>query len=227
MQDGLVGKYRALVIEVVGLYKQQLELVEQSDNVVFKDALRKIVVGLEGLAATDVSRSVAVSNLPRARALPATRHLTSLQNLPISKNVSPIVNLLIEMQDDLLWRQNPNYNDDLLGKGYMDNYCHNQIVGQQGFYQHPDILLGIYVQGNDLYYPDHNHPAKEVYTVLSGRSNWRQSFEIDGGEWQERQSGDFIFHDSLEHHAMHTNLGEPLIALYAWYGDINTDAALS
>ena len=222
MDNVLAGKYKAIVSEVIVLYRKQLEYLDKSKDAVFYDTLQKIVIRLEGLV------SGSQSEVPEARALPATRHLSSLQNLPISKNVSPIVDLLIDMQNDLRWRQNPNYNDNLLGKGYMDNYCHSQLVGQEAFYQHPDILLGFYLQGDGLYYPDHNHPAQEVYTVLSGRAKWRQSSEVSGGVWQEKQSGDFIFHDSLEYHAMHTDIErEPLIALYAWYGDINTDAALS
>jgi len=221
MQDGLAEKYRALVVEIVGLYKQQLEWLEQSEDAVFYEALQKIVFGLEELVARDTLRDV-----PEARALPATRHLSSLQNLPISKNVSPIVDAIIAMQNDIYWQQNPNYNDDLLGKGYMDNYCHCQLVGQKGFYQHPDILLGFYIQGSGLYYPDHNHPAKEVYTVLSGRAKWRQSFELNHGEWKEKPSGEFIFHESHEYHAMSCD-AEPLIAMYAWHGDIDTDAMLS
>lgn len=223
MNNVLAGKYKAIVSEVIVLYKQVLDRVGNTKDTVFSDTLQKVVFELEGLVATDRGRS-----LPEARALPATRHLSSLQTLPIAKNVNPIVSLLIDMKDQLYWRQNPNYNDDLLGKGYMDNYCHAQIIGEYGIYQHPDILLGFYIQGDGLYYPDHNHPAKEIYTVLSGRSTWRQSFELGRGEWQEKQSGDFIFHDSLEIHAMHTNIdAQPLIALYAWYGDIHIDAALS
>ena len=57
------------------------------------------------------------------------------------------------------------------------------------------------------------------YVVLSGDSLWRHGDE----GFQARPGGSYVFHPSQQHHAMQT-LEEPLLALWAWTGDIVTDA---
>ena len=81
-------------------------------------------------------------------------------------------------------------------------------------------LVSIYPATPLLLRRAHHHPAAEAYVVLSGKEClWRQS----RSPFQARRPGDFIYHCENEVHAMRT-AREPLLALWAWTGDITTNA---
>jgi mannose-6-phosphate isomerase-like protein (cupin superfamily) len=80
------------------------------------------------------------------------------------------------------------------------------------------IRVGFTFMAPGVLYPSHAHPAVELYVVLSGRALWTQS-----GRSAWRDPGALIVHASEEHHAMQT-VDAPLLALYAWRGDIDAPA---
>jgi hypothetical protein len=61
-------------------------------------------------------------------------------------------------------------------------------------------------------------PAVELYLVLGGTAEWQRGDE----PWRRRPPGAFILHPSRIGHAMRT-LEEPLLALYAWHGVLESD----
>ena len=58
-----------------------------------------------------------------------------------------------------------------------------------------------------------------MYVLLSGESMWQRGDE----EWQIRRPGDYIYHSPHQLHCMRS-LDEPLLAMWAWAGEITTDA---
>ncbi len=84
------------------------------------------------------------------------------------------------------------------------------------------FALYLVCQGADLVYPEHHHPAVEVYGIVSGTGNWMR-----GGEGQRlRQPGSVFVHQSSMGHATTTN-AEPTISWAAWLDDVTTPAAFS
>ena len=84
----------------------------------------------------------------------------------------------------LQWRQNPNY----VGADFLDGYAYCELVGPRGHLQHADVALGLLLLGPRVTYPEHAHPAAEIYGVVAGRAEWLQGDRI----WRRRTPGELI-----------------------------------
>jgi hypothetical protein len=114
---------------------------------------------------------------------------------------------LTVLQGALHWRQNSSYTDIAFLRGYA--YC--ELLGPTGHWHTDRIALGLLLLGPGLTYPEHLHPATEIYVVLSGHAQWRQG----NRPWRQRRPESVIEHASMEPHAMRTG-AEPLLAAYLW-----------
>ncbi|TPG86745.1 cupin domain-containing protein [Pseudomonas caspiana] len=82
------------------------------------------------------------------------------------------------------------------------------------------ISFGLMLLGPGTHYPLHSHPADEIYYAVTGPSSWRTGDDT----WSSRKAGEIIHHPSWTPHA--TLAGDrPLVLLYVWQGDLETDAA--
>lgn len=152
--------------------------------------------------------------------LPACRHWPAA--LALGNSMSAAVAEALTPFDDLFhWLQNPNYSDAIMGTGYMDNYAYANLVGGHSLLGGEAYALGVLLLGPGLTYPPHSHPAEEIYYVVGGRAEW---FSGDG-PWTEQPPGSLIHHPSGISHATRTG-AEPLLALYFWWGNIETYATL-
>lgn len=114
--------------------------------------------------------------------------------------------------------------DDVEGgpelKTFKPHYACTVLAGPEGFrrYQAPfvceETFIALTVQHPNSRYPSHSHFAREIYHVVAGQSEWMR-----GTQWTSRDSGDWIFHESHQHHAMNTN-AEPLLAMVSWIDGI-------
>lgn len=150
------------------------------------------------------------------------RVLAAVQHLPMALDragpiAQPICEILLRLQHLLHWSQNPNYTDQDFLRGYA--YC--ELVGPHGHIQHGELALGLLLLQPRITYPEHAHPAKETYLVLSGHAQWKQG----DGRWRARGPGDLITHASAESHAMRTKT-EPLLAAYLWQDHLDVGAHL-
>ena len=93
-----------------------------------------------------------------------------------------------------------------------------ELVGPNAPLRAADIRVGFTFMAPAVFYPLHDHPAVELYIVLSGRAQWTR---LAATTWQD--PGAAILHASLEPHAMET-AAEPLLALYLWSGEIAAPA---
>jgi len=121
----------------------------------------------------------------------------------------------------LAWTQNPNYSDAKLGQGYMAGYAYCDFVGPRGLMDREGVAMGVLLLGPRRLYPDHNHPAAEIYHVLSGTADWSR----DGGAFAARPPGSAIHHPPWTRHAMRIG-DETLFALYGWVGEVAVAADL-
>jgi quercetin dioxygenase-like cupin family protein len=148
---------------------------------------------------------------PDARRLPACRFLPEAVAETMLHDAS-LAAALAMVEDELSWRQNVNYSDAAMGQpGYMAAYAYAEIVGPNGPLQGDDFLLGLMILGPGLHYPDHAHPAPELYAVLSGDSAWSRA----GGPFEDRPPGSVVWHGPGVVHATRTGV-RPLLALYIW-----------
>jgi quercetin dioxygenase-like cupin family protein len=114
------------------------------------------------------------------------------------------------------------YSEAQLGRTYIENYGYFDIASpKRGLIATEEIACGFLVIGPGQLYPAHRHPAVELYHVVAGTPDWR----VDDAPWETKPAGSFVFHPSLAIHAMRTNEA-PLLALYAWLGDLETSAVL-
>ncbi|WP_419904858.1 dimethylsulfonioproprionate lyase family protein [Kiloniella sp.] len=154
--------------------------------------------------------------------LPAIEQL--LENSSKQNNLSESIELFnqaLERAKDLLfWYPNSVF-EDANAAQETENYCCN-LVGKIGsaqtnpfLFSSNNILCGLFYLGPNQLYPEHKHPAVELYVVLSGKADWKRGRK----DWQSRDPGEYFFHASNQPHAMRTN-DEPLLALWAWSGDI-------
>jgi hypothetical protein len=115
---------------------------------------------------------------------------------------------------DTGWRQNPNYRAKPPSAGFLENYGYLECAGPEAPYHYPHLRLGLLLLGPNTLYPQHHHPAEEIYLPLGEGRWWKE-----GSGWQGRQSGDVIHHPPMCGHA--TESGDaPLAAIYLWRGEI-------
>ena len=171
-------------------------------------------------------RKLETANVGAAKNLPSLQTVAS-RNLVASAVRDGIVGQPTQVARKLLqsisanatslhWWQNQNYLTTM-PKTFLDNYSSCYLVGPPGSnspFHATDIKVGLFLLGPGINYPAHNHPASEIYFVLSGSSIWQKGKQTERLE----APGNYIFHASNQPHAMRT-LTKPLLALWAWIGD--------
>lgn len=103
-----------------------------------------------------------------------------------------------------------------------DRVAFAELVGPDAPLRSGDVCLGLTLIAPRTLYPDHRHPAIELYYVLAGTAVWRAE-----GRAVVAQPGTFVLHPSGVSHAMETR-ADPLLAVYTWSGDdIRTPSSYS
>lgn len=107
---------------------------------------------------------------------------------------------------------------------FGENYGYGVICGPKNgvpaLIQDTDIAFGLMFLGPETHYPLHHHPADELYYTVTGPSFWRTG----DADWDMRGIGETIHHASWVPHAT-LSADRPLVLLYIWEGDLETDAA--
>lgn len=93
-----------------------------------------------------------------------------------------------------------------------------ELIGPAGPLIAESTRIGLTLMAPETFYPWHAHPAVELYVVISGTARWMTATSD-----RELLPGACVRHLSNEPHAMRTQR-EPLLALYAWSGDIASPA---
>lgn len=148
--------------------------------------------------------------------LPATKHLEAALQLATTAT-QPICVSIDRLSSALRWRQNPNYAD----ADFLDGYAYCELLGPHGHLHHDAIAMGLLLLGPRVTYPEHAHPATEIYAVVAGRAEWLQGDRV----WRRRAPGELIRHATMEPHAMRTE-GQPLLAAYLWQDHLGDAARL-
>ena len=88
-----------------------------------------------------------------------------------------------------------------------------ELVGPSAPIRSDRLCVGVTLIAPHTLYPDHRHPAIELYRVLSGTATWSAA-----GVARPVPPGEWVLHPSGVVHAMRTG-AEPLLALYTWSGE--------
>ncbi|MDR2637018.1 MAG: cupin domain-containing protein [Zoogloeaceae bacterium] len=91
-----------------------------------------------------------------------------------------------------------------------------ELVGPIAPFHSDKVCLGLTAIGPGLLYPLHYHPAVETYLVVSGTAAWTAD-----GVTRQHPPGTLILHPANLVHAMQAG-DEPLLAAYAWTGEVET-----
>jgi quercetin dioxygenase-like cupin family protein len=94
-----------------------------------------------------------------------------------------------------------------------------ELVGPIAPFHSHQVCLGLTAIGSGLLYPLHYHPAVETYLVISGTAAWTAD-----GVTRRHPPSALILHPANIIHAMKAG-DEPLLAVYAWTGDVETLSA--
>lgn len=187
---------------------------------------------LDGIAGRLTGRPAVAGFLPLLADLPATIDPAAsrgvLEKLPVQRfwpmaGAGDNLGRLMSTVDDALkaaWRQNPSYRAHPPSAGFLDNYGYLECAGPDAPLRTSSLRLGLLLLGPDTLYPQHHHPAEEVYLPL-GPGRWLR----DGDGWQDVPAGAVIHHPPMCGHA---TLSEsvPLAAIYLWRGEIGPAARI-
>lgn len=91
-----------------------------------------------------------------------------------------------------------------------------ELVGPEGPFLCEHCRFGFYLQAPECLYPAHAHAAEELYLILGGAAEWR----LDDAESFVPPVPGLIHHLPWQKHAMRTGR-TPLLAMWAWLGDIS------
>ena len=105
------------------------------------------------------------------------------------------------------------YQEDLWSRPFLDRFAAGQLVGPGGPFAWEDLVLGLFLFGPGIDYPEHAHESEEVYLILSGAGE----FSRGGSPFRAKHAGDLVVHHGEQAHATRTGQ-TPLFGLYAWRG---------
>jgi mannose-6-phosphate isomerase-like protein (cupin superfamily) len=157
-----------------------------------------------------------------SQSLPVCRYWTPSLAAVSTESTSALAQALRDLTPTLRWTQNPNYTPGDVGKRFLENYGYAELIGNDGLFESDTLAIGVLLLGPETHYPEHSHPAKEDYFVVSGNARWL----LDGDTVMDTKSGGHVPIASGVRHAT-TTCAEPLVMIYVWSGDVNVRARLT
>jgi quercetin dioxygenase-like cupin family protein len=131
-----------------------------------------------------------------------------------------LVRALRPVLPEVSWIQ--TYKEAEIGPDWIQRSGYFDVASPaRGLVEAADVAAGFMVMGPGLVYPEHYHPAEELYFPLSGEAEWRYG----DGAWQRHGAGALVFTPSMAAHAIRTHAAT-LFLMYAWIGDLATSARL-
>jgi hypothetical protein len=128
-----------------------------------------------------------------------------------------VIRSLFQARKSVQWTQNERYKNHPHMNNYLSNSVYCEFAGPRGAVRTDKTAIGFLLMGPSLEYPEHYHPACELYFPLYGTAQWKRAKE----DWQERSPGVCIYHSSNCWHSIRT-VKSPLLAMSLWYGDLDT-----
>jgi len=80
-------------------------------------------------------------------------------------------------------------------------------IGPDGRLKHNEVILGLFLLGPNVTYPEHAHPAEEFYIVLTENPE----FKVGNNNFELKEAGAAIFHHANQ------KLQKKVPMMYVWY----------
>lgn len=141
------------------------------------------------------------------------------ENQLVSKKFNGLQAAIHAATKSVHWRQ--TYKDTDIGDDFMDRFGCYSIIGDEAPFKSDLIRLFMVYMPAGLYYPWHQHPAEEIYFVVSGSAVFSRSGHPD----KVLTEGQTAFHSSNQPHAMETQ-SEPILCLVVWRNHFETPPVL-
>ena len=181
--------------------------------------------------ARPVSRSHAARLRRLAERLPPIRDITpgrvpiqAACEAELAATETPLARALAALLPEIHVTRSTSYLANPPSSDFGANYGYGVICGPQGgpptLIEDPDIAFGLMFLGPKTHYPLHHHPADELYYTVTAPSFWRAGT----ADWTRRGIDEIIHHPPWLPHAT-LSAERPLVLLYIWEGDLETDAA--
>lgn len=107
------------------------------------------------------------------------------------------------------------YEENPWSESFLPLFANGEGIGPDGRLKHNEVILGLFLLGPRVTYPEHAHPAEEFYIVLTGNPE----FKLGSGNFVLQEAGAVVLHHSDISHAIRTS-SEPCFAIYGWRGAI-------
>lgn len=144
--------------------------------------------------------------------LPAyDRYMPNLRAGMIDNDVSRTITPLIDQLD---WYQ--IFDGDGIEPEFATGLLAGQIIGKRGIISAENVFVGLFLLAPGICYPLHQHPAQEVYYVLSGQIDIRHG---RAKAPMHIAAGDLSVTPPHQVHELKTGDAPCLIA-YIWTGDM-------
>jgi mannose-6-phosphate isomerase-like protein (cupin superfamily) len=118
------------------------------------------------------------------------------------------------------WRE--TYKGTNIGDAFLSQFGCYSIIGAGGPFMSDTLWSWMVYMPRGLDYPFHNHPAEEMYLVVSGQAIFRREGMAD----EVLVEGDTVFHASNQPHAMETT-DSPVLCLVFWRDGFETAPVLT
>ena len=171
-----------------------------TDGSISKDEISKEIAKVTSLVIPDQVEPFEESSSPLVQ-------YAKSYTLHGNKETEPLLQLIREVADHLPWKYNYEERGDL--GSYMG---WAELIGPEAPFRTDEWCLGFTLITPGTLYPEHRHPAIELYKVLAGTADWTLE-----GVTSSRKAGEVILHPSNKIHKMETH-DETLLALYTWTG---------
>jgi hypothetical protein len=174
-------------------------------------------------ALATIDASGTLTEAPEAT-LPVLRWWEASLGQPGPPAARRLAGALAALRPSLVFTQNPNYVASPPSPAFLGRYGYAVLAGPpsgpSALVTHTGLAFGVLLLGPETTYPNHVHPAAELYLPL-GTARWSAS----GRPLAERAAGVPIVHVPNEPHE--TRTGEaPLAAIYVWLGELETAAQI-
>lgn len=139
--------------------------------------------------------------------LPACGHLAGalVASHAAAPDIVRLAGLLDALAPQLHWRRRADGGD----ARFLQGHANAHIVGPLGLEVRHDLVIGATLMAPGVPYPEHRHPPREVYLVLSPGDWWR-----GGQDWHAPGVGGLVYHPGDAPHAMRAAPTAPLLALW-------------
>ncbi len=154
--------------------------------------------------------------------IPVTRHIGTALAAAQASPLAEIARCFAAIEPEADWVRNPNYAKNPPDPTFLDEYGYVEVVGPGRRIDTDAARVGFLMLGPRTHYPIHEHPAEEVYHVVSGDALWLRADR----PWAVEPPGTMIHHPPWMRHATHAQT-QPMLALYCWAGAIATAATLA